>query len=312
MLLEVQAVGICGSDYGLFLGKHPLSQFPRVQGHEFSAKVLAFGEDTRRDLPIGALVVVEPLLPCGRCYPCRRGSYNCCVELRLYGVHVDGGLQSRVVVPEHLLHDARGLTSEVAAFAEPMSIALQGLRRAQVVEGERMVVFGAGPVGQAAIIAARDIGASVAAVDLVDERLQRATESGAELVVNSADEVLERLREWSDGEGPGVVVDATGAPAALSTALDLVAPSGRVVMIGISDKEVPVPVALMTRKAVSLLGSRNSAGIFGEAVALVRRHQQEVRSLITHIITLEDVPDTIRLALADPRSVEKIIVRMAG
>ena len=312
VLLEVQAVGICGSDYGLFLGKHPLSQFPRVQGHEFSATIVEFGDGCSQELPVGALVVVEPLLPCGHCYPCRQGRYNCCVELRLFGVHVDGGLESFVVVPEPLLYDARGLDAAVAAFAEPMSIALQGLRRAQLVAGENVVVFGAGPVGQAAIIAACDIGARVAAVDLVDERLERAVGSGADLVLNSADDVLTRLVDWSDGEGPGVVVDATGAPAALTTALELVAASGRVVMIGISDREVAVPVALMTRKEVSLLGSRNSAGIFGDAVGLVRRHQPQIRNLITHLIRLEHVSETIELALTDPRSVEKIVVQMAG
>lgn len=311
VLLQVVAVGMCGSDYGLYLGSHPLAEFPRIQGHEFSARILEYGTETQKLLPVGALVAVEPLVPCGHCYPCRNGKYNCCETLQLFGVHVDGGLEKYVAVPEKLIHSAEGIDEDLAAFSEPMSIALQGVRRGNVKPGEFVLVMGAGPVGQAAIIAATDLGARVAALDIVDERLELARGSGAELALNSSGPVASEIRAWSGGDGPAIIIDATGAPAALDAAIELVAASGRIVMIGISDKTMAVPIAAMTRKELTILGSRNSAGIFAEAVNLVRRNQNKISALVTHKIGLAQVADTIELALRDPKSVEKIIVRLA-
>jgi L-gulonate 5-dehydrogenase len=310
VLLDVDAVGICGSDYALYLGTHPLSQFPTVQGHEFCGTVRELGPACEGDHEPGTRVAVEPLLPCGRCYPCTLGRYNCCVDLELFGVHRPGGLQERVVVPERLLHDAGGMPADVAAFAEPMSIAVQGLTRAGVGEGDSVLVLGAGPIGQAAIIAAKARGARLAVSDLVAERLERARAVGAELALDAGPDVPAAVREWTDGLGPTVVVDATGAPPAIRLAIDVVAPAGRVVLIGISQKEVALPIAPFTRREITVYGSRNSAGIFGEAVRLVREHQDEVASLITHRIALEEVQDTIELALQHPEQVEKAIVRV--
>ncbi|QEC47541.1 zinc-binding dehydrogenase [Baekduia soli] len=312
VLLGIDAVGICGSDFGLYKGTHPYAQFPQVQGHEFCGTVRALGPGCEGTHAVGTRVAVEPLLPCGHCYPCSVGRGNCCMELRILGVHTPGGLQDELVVPERLLHDADGLDAPAAAFAEPMSIALQGLVRAQVVEGDTVLVLGAGPIGQAAIIAARALGARAAASDLVPERLERATAVGAELVFDAAGDVPDALGEWTHGVGPTVVVDATGAPVAIRRAVDLVSFAGRVVVIGLSSQEVSLPIVPFTRKEISILGSRNSVGIFGDAVRIVRDHPDEVARLITHEIALEDVPETIELAMAHPEIVEKAIVRMAA
>jgi len=143
VLLGIDAVGICGSDFGLYRGTHPYAQFPQVQGHEFCGTVRALGPDCEGTHAIGTRVAVEPLLPCGHCYPCSVGRSNCCMELRILGVHTPGALQEQLVVPERLLHDAGGMDAPSAAFAEPMSIALQGLVRAQVGEGDTVLVLGA-------------------------------------------------------------------------------------------------------------------------------------------------------------------------
>jgi L-gulonate 5-dehydrogenase len=312
VLVEVTAVGICGSDYSLLHGRHPLSQFPTVQGHELTGRILAYGPNTVQNLPTQAQVVIEPLLPCGSCYPCRVGRSNCCVNLEIIGVHQNGGLQGRLVVPERLLHDARGMAPEVAAFAEPMSIALQGLTRGRLQPDDTVLVYGVGPVGQAAIIAASAAGARVAAADVVPSRLERARANGAQVLLDTRSDIADAVSEWTAGEGVTLIIEASGAPAAIQSAVRVVAAAGRIVIIGISDKDVVLPVAAFTRKELTVLGSRNSVGIFGQAVDIVRANQEKVRDLVTHRIGLNEVEETIALALAHPEVVEKAVVMTDG
>ena len=158
-LLAIAAVGLCGSDLEMFKGTDPYSRFPCRQGHEYSAHILEFGPDCSGDLAVGDLVAVEPLLPCGHCIACRRGRSNCCVNLRVTGGQIDGALIDRFVMPVANLHAAADLNAKEAAFVEPVSIGLQMVTRSGLEPGDRCVVFGAGPIGQAVILAARDRGA---------------------------------------------------------------------------------------------------------------------------------------------------------
>ncbi len=135
VLLEVDAAGICGSDYSLYLGKHPLSNFPMIQGHEFCGTVRKLGPGSSGRVKVGQRVAVEPLIGCGECYPCSIGRYNCCTHLKLLGVHKPGGFQQALAVEERLLHDVGDLSADIAAFAEPMTIAMQAVKRAKVEEG---------------------------------------------------------------------------------------------------------------------------------------------------------------------------------
>lgn len=306
VLLKVDAVGICGSDYALFLGTHPLSQFPQVQGHEFCATVLEAGEGSRESFAPGDRVAVEPLIACGRCYPCSLGRYNCCERLEILGVHRPGALQEELVVDAKQLHPIGEVPAEVAAFAEPMSIALQAIRRGAVGDGDRVLILGAGPIGLAALIAARSRGARVVSSDPVPERRAHAERCGAELVFDGGDEVAKRVLDWSEG-GPTAVIDAVGAPVTIRLAAELVAPAGRLIVIGISTSEVSLPIAPLTRKEISIHGSRNSAGIFPDAVDLVTEHEAEISPLITHRIDLGEVRETIELAIAHPELVEKAV-----
>lgn len=307
-LLKVEAAGICGSDYTLFVGKHPYSRFPNVQGHEFSARVAAYGPDTKASVPVGGRVAVEPLVACGHCYPCSQGRYNCCVSLEIVGVHSNGAFQEYLNVPVRLLHDAKDLDAELGAFAEPMTIALQAVHRADVQAGERALVIGAGPIGQALLLALRAYGVHVAVSDLVGSRLRTASANGAELAVDGRSDVASALSAWTSGQGPSVIFDASGNVRAVQQAFDIVAAAGRVVIVGISGNELSVPMNTYTRKELTVLGSRNSARMFPEAIETVSRFKDEIRSVISHRIGLEDVQATIELALSRPDQVEKAII----
>lgn len=311
-LLAVVSVGVCGSDVAMWDGTDPYTRYPIRQGHEFSARIVRFGPGYGGPLRAGDLVAVEPLRADGTCIACRRGRPNCCVSLRVMGAHIDGAFADQVVVPVTSLYAADGLSGDLAAFVEPVSIGLQMVTRGRVAAGDQVAILGAGPIGQAVQLAAVDRGARVLAVDRVPERLERALEHGAEVVVDARDDALAaRLAEWTHGDGPVVVFEATGVAAVFREAIELVAHSGTVVVAGTPTDEAPVPVLTLVRKEVDLLGSRNNAGLYGAAVGLVRRHPERCASLITQRYPLERLQDALTLALERPAAVNKVMIEVA-
>jgi L-gulonate 5-dehydrogenase len=310
-LIRVEVVGLCGSDLHIYLGDNPYSNFPQTQGHEVAGVIERFGGPYEGPLRLGDRVAVEPLRACGACYPCRHGHPNCCVRLQVLGVHVPGGLTERWSVRLENLHAATDLDPELAALVEPLSIGLHAVVRGSVTAEDQVVVLGAGPIGQAVVLAARDRGARILAVDRIPSRLDLALRLGAERAVDTREaDALAAIQEWTGGDGAGVVFDATGAPALIRLAIDAVASAGRVVILGISSEEVSIPVIAFTRKEVNILGSRNNVGVFEQAVDLVRRNRDLARALITHRFTLEQAPEAIEFALQHPAEAEKVLIRV--
>jgi L-gulonate 5-dehydrogenase len=308
-LIGVEAVGLCGSDVHLYLGDHPYSHFPVVQGHEFAGRVMSLPASYEGAIQVGQRVAVEPLLMCGTCFPCRRGRGNCCVNMRTFGAHVDGALSERIAVPVDLLYAVDDLSPELAALVEPVSIGLHAVNRSGLGAGGAVVVYGAGPIGQAILLAARDRGARVLVVDVEPARLALATELGAEAVVDPrVEKVEDRVADWTGGDGPVVVFEATGVPSVLRAAIDIVAPSGSVVVVGVQTEPVPIPPVLLTRKELTVIGSRNNAGVFGDAVDLVRRNRDLAARLISHRVAFERAPEAFELAHGSPATTEKVTI----
>jgi L-gulonate 5-dehydrogenase len=311
VVVRPEVVGICGSDFHLFHGElGPL--FPRIQGHELSAVVEQVGPGCR--LHAGERVAVWPVVPCGDCYPCAIGRESVCTNLRLVGIHFDGGLQERLRLPAAQLFPIGDQDPEVGAFVEPTSIGVRTVARARINQGERVVVLGAGPIGQAVSLVAQERGASVLLVDRIGSRLEHGRAIGAEVVeaVGEAG-VRDAVREWAGHAGSPVVVDATGDPAAITSAVELVAAAGRIVVAGISDREVTLPVGAFTQKELDVLGvSCCSANEFAEAVRVVARNRSSVERLITHRYPLERAPEALTYAMEHPAEVMKAVVRVGA
>jgi L-gulonate 5-dehydrogenase len=309
VVLRPQAVGICGSDFHLCRGElGPL--FPRVQGHEVGGTIEAVGPGCAKGLAAGDQVALHPLSSCGRCYPCRVGRGNVCDNFSLVGIHEDGGLQELLVLPEEQVFPTSETKPALAALVEPISIAVRAVRRAGIEEGERVVVLGAGPIGQAICLLARDRGAAVLLVDPVRGRLELGEGMGAEVLPWSEREtVVEQAREWSGGEGPEVTVDATGAPDAIRATVDMAASAGRVVIVGMSHHEVPLRVFSFTEKELDVLGvSCCQGGEFSDAVAFVERNSSLVERLITHRFPLEKAPEALEWAMEHPTEAMKVVI----
>jgi L-gulonate 5-dehydrogenase len=238
------------------------------------------------------------------------GRPNTCDAFELIGIHVDGGLQERLSVPEEQVYPIRTPDGAVAALAEPVSIAVRAVNRAKVERGERVVVLGAGPIGQCICLVARERGARVLVVDLQESRLELSRSMGAEAVAwTGTDDVVAFARRWARPAGPPVVFDATGAPAAVRAMVDMVASAGRAVQVGMSGEEVSLRIGSLTEKELDLLGvSCCGAAEFGQAVAVVERNAEELEQLISHRFALDEAPEALRFAMENPTEVMKVVI----
>jgi L-gulonate 5-dehydrogenase len=316
VLLRPEAIGLCGSDFHYFLGDlgavDASRLYPRIQGHEAAGVLEEVGPDCPDGLRAGERVAIWPLIACGHCYPCRIGRRNVCANINLVGIHRDGALQERLLLPAGQVFPVGARDAALAALVEPVSIAVQSVARGRVTAGERVVVFGAGPIGQSIAVAAADRGASVLLLDRVERRLEFAVASGADTVAaEGAEQAAAAVREWAGAEGPEVVFEATGVPEVARFAVDLVANAGRVVIVGLSHTDVPLRIGDLAFKELDLLGvSCCDAGGFAEAVDLVARREDELRGLVTHEFGLDDAPEAIAYAIEHPAEVMKAVVRL--
>lgn len=317
VVVRPEAVGLCGSDFHYYMGDLGSADeqhyaYPRVQGHEVSALVETIGPDCPPGLSAGDRVAIWPVGECGECYSCRIGRGNACVNLRLIGIHWDGGLQELVTVPAKQLVPVGDQSPEVTALVEPVSIAVRSVRRGRVAAGERVAVLGAGPIGQALTLAATDLGASVLLVDRIASRLELGSALGAEtLQPAEGDDLAAAIREWAGDDGPDVVFEATGVPALVQDCIDAVAHAGRVVVVGLSDRPAPIRVGDLPFKEIDMLGSSCcSADDFAEAAALVGRRRELAARFVTHQFPLAQAPEAIAYAIEHPAEVMKAIVRI--
>jgi len=317
VLLAPEAVGLCGSDFHYFLGdigtiNDPSTLYPRVQGHEAAGTILEVGPDCPAELVAGERVALWPVVSCGRCYACRVGRGNACANISLVGVHQDGALRQRLILPAAQVFPVGDQDPALAALIEPVSIAVRAVVRGRVAAGERVVVLGAGPIGQALALAATDRGASVLLVDTLASRLARGAALGAEVLEVGADDDLGRaVGEWAGVDGPEVVIEATGVPALVQRSVELVSHAGRVVVVGLSADHAPVRVGDLPLKEIDVLGVSCCGGDeFAAAVELVGRRRDVAAGLVTHDFTLEQAPEAIAYAIAHPVEVMKAVVRV--
>lgn len=270
VLVKVKAAGLCAGDLYIYTGKNPYVSYPRIGCHEIAGVAESYGSGASGPT-IGTRVVVDPFIGCGKCYPCRIGKRNCCANLTIIGAHREGGFADYVVAPAQNLNVVPdSLTYFEAAFAEPVAIGVQGCRRGQVTADDTVLVLGAGPIGLAIVEVARAYGAKVYATDISPERLSTAADLGATPIAGGAG-LVERVLEVTNGEGMPVVMEATGAVAAMEQTIDLVAAGGRIVILGLvrQGTGITLPGLDFTRKEVTIYGSRASVDCFPEALELL-------------------------------------------
>ena len=308
--IQVRAVGICGSDLHAYRGNQPFVTYPRVLGHEVAGQVSAVGEGVDT-VTVGDRVCVDLVINCGHCYPCRIGRPNCCVNIRVMGVHVDGGFAEYIVAPVARVHRLPvELPDDRAAMVETLTIGCQAVARGAVSAGETVAVIGAGPIGLVALLAAKSRGARVLVADLLDARLTLAASLGADATVNSATtSLVDEVARFSDGDGANVVIEAVGAVPAIEAAIEVVSAAGRVVILGLASKPVALTPAVLIRKELDIRASRMNSRRFPEAIALAASLGEHLGKMITHRMPLTSAPEAFELLAAHPESACKIVLQ---
>jgi len=302
VLVEVKAAAICGSDLGIYdyTPAYSRMKLPVVLGHEFAGRVAEAGSRAE-GYAVGDRVLSESVKACGECPYCRSGNENLCDSSALFGIHADGGFAEYVAVPARLLHrlpDELGF--EEGALIEPLSNALHFVRDVTPVRlGDLAVVQGCGPIGLLSAQLFRLAGAEVLVTGIsVDvERFKIAARLGFETVNVEEEDLVERVMGVAGGRGADIAFVATGAPAAVAQAIQIVKKGGHVTIVGIFGRPVEVPVTQIVRRELALSGAFDARPVnFEESIRLARRGAVDLKGLITHRLPLERATEAFEIA----------------
>lgn len=307
VLIRIHRVGLCGTDYHIFSGKHPYLQYPRVMGHELAGVVEAAPGASFKS---GQIVAVNPYLACGGCIACRKGKPNCCVSIKVLGVHTDGGMCELVSVPESAVIDASALTLEQAAMVEFLAIGAHAVARAKLEPRARTLVVGAGPIGLAVALFAGLDGARVSIIDVRTSRLEHArSRLGLDPVIGSAAEVRAELAVRTDGEMFDCVFDATGNVQAMCSGLDYVAHGGTYVLLSVVKEDIAFSDPEFHKRESTLLASRNALRPdFERVVRSIEKGMIRAEAFLTHTFPAIEAPSRIPQLIAGADNVLKAMM----
>ena len=307
VLVRVRRAGICGSDMHILHGSNPFARYPRIIGHEFAGEVEAVGAEVT-DLAKGDRVVVDPVVSCGRCYACRVGRSNVCANLEVFGVHRDGGFRDLVPVPARNVVKVRAdLPVEIAALAEPFSIAANVLSRTGCGPEDTVLVYGAGTVGLTVLQVAKLKGARCLISDIDEARLERARSFGADAVINPrSTPVAEAVGSEMDGLGPSVVIDGAGVPALLEEACRIASPAGRIGLLGFSPGPCNISQQEIVKKELTLVGSRLNRHLLPEVVRWLESGSLKPAAMITQTFDARDARAAFDLVENHPERTVKV------
>jgi 2-desacetyl-2-hydroxyethyl bacteriochlorophyllide A dehydrogenase len=298
VLVRVRRIGVCGTDLHIFTGNQPYLSYPRIMGHELSGTVEE--APTGSSLSAGDVVTIIPYMSCGHCSACLKGKSNCCRNIGVLGVHRDGGMVEYLSVPQQFVLKAEGLSLDQAAMTEFLAIGAHAVRRGAVEKGQSVLVVGAGPIGMAVAIFAVLDGGEVTMIDSRSDRLEFCKKHlGVSHIVQLGEGDKDRLSEITGGDFFDVVFDATGNPKAMERGFSFVGHGGAYVLVSIVSSDISFNDPEFHKRETSLLGSRNATPADFERVLAALRAGQIPDALITHRMTLSDVP-TKFAGLTDP------------
>ncbi len=276
-LVRVLRTGICGTDLHAYQGRQPFFTYPRILGHELAVEVLRPSGDLRE----GDVCCVEPFFNCGKCQACARGKTNCCESLKVYGVHIDGGMRERALIPTHKLHKTKGLAPEQLAAIEPLCIGSHAFWRAGLEKPESVLVIGGGPIGLAVIAAARAEGFEPVLMEVSPVRTRIARERLHLNVVSSPDQLAER---------PRAIFDCTGNPKSMMATFEMLAHGGQIVFVGLFLGDVVFYNPNFHARETTLKSSRNAtAADFKRVISYLERGIVDVRPWFAGVTAPADV-----------------------
>lgn len=310
VLVRPRRMGICGTDFHIYEGKHPFLAYPRIMGHELAVEVVE--APSASGFARGEMLVVNPYIACGSCVACRRGKPNCCTSISVLGVHRDGGMAGLLTLPAVNLIRAEGLSLDACATVEFLAIGAHAVRRARLDGGERVLVIGAGPIGLGVSLFAAQKGVHLTVMDRDQARLNVASSivAGISTIV-AGDESLAAIHTLTDGDGFDVVFDATGNAQSIESGFNFVAHGGSYVLVSVVKGDIRFVDADFHRREMSLLGSRNATDEdFTTVISAIRNGSVNPDALITHRTTLAAAAQDMPRWASDKTGLIKAIVEI--
>jgi len=301
-LVRIRKVGVCGTDFHAFRGEQPFFSYPRILGHEVSVEIVAVGSQERGLTP-GMRCAVEPYFHCGHCPTCRRGKTNCCVNLKVFGVHIDGGMREMALVPLAKLHPSSTLSFEQLALVEPLSIGAHAVSRGAPSRDEHVLVVGAGPIGLAVTQFALLTGADVIVMDISPQRLAVCQHLYPNVTcLDGRADPLVAVQAVMGDDLPTLVFDATGSRQSMQNAFQYVAHGGRLVFVGLFQGDITFHDPHFHQRELTIYSSRNAtAADFRYVMSSLETGQVNDAAWITHRATSEDMVEAFSHWL-DPAS----------
>jgi 2-desacetyl-2-hydroxyethyl bacteriochlorophyllide A dehydrogenase len=310
-IIKIKRIGICGTDLHAFEGTQPFFEYPRILGHELAGELIDF--DDAEGFVKGEVVSFIPYFNCDNCIACKNDLPNCCVAIKVCGVHIDGGFAEYLQVPSYALLHGQGLSFDELALVEPLAIGAHAVRRAAIKKNEFVLVVGAGPIGLGITAFASIAGAKVIVMDVNENRLDFCKEKlKVKHVINPLKEdVMQMLKEITNADMPTVVIDATGNQQAIINAFQYLAHGGRYVLVGLQKGEINFSHPEFHKREATLMSSRNATRQdFEHVVASMKLGLVNPENFITHRVQFDEVKDNFESWLNPATKVIKAMVEM--
>lgn len=309
VVVKVAYAGVCGSDMHILHGNNPFVVYPRISGHEFSGVVAEVGNDVSA-LAIGDHVVVDPVINCGHCRPCRNGRANSCLNLQVIGVHRDGGFSEYQVVPAGNVYPiSNKIPLKQAALVEPYTIAANVFERLRPCEGDSVLIYGSGVIGLTLVQVAKVLGIPSIVVDIVDEKLAVAKQLGAEHVINSKKQDVEAVvMELTCGEGVPLIADAACIPSLVPQILRLAAPAGSICLLGFLSEPSELMQMEVIKKELTIVGSRLNNKMFAKVIPWIESGQLNTEAIVSHEFAFSEFSEAVKQLENSPESTRKVIL----
>lgn len=310
-IIKIKKIGICGTDLHAFEGTQPFFSYPRILGHELGGELVDF--DDAPGFTKGEQVTFIPYFNCGTCIACRSGKPNCCANIKVFGVHIDGGMAEYVSVPSYSLIHGEGLSTDELALVEPLAIGAHGVRRAGVQPGEFVLVVGAGPIGLGIMEFARIAGAQVIAMDINANRLdfcknKLKVHHTINPLTQNVDDELKRI---TNNDYPTVVIDATGNLKAITNAFQYMAHGARYVLVGLQKGEISISHPEFHKREATLMSSRNATRAdFEHVISSMKKGLVDPTNYITHRVDFDQVKTDFASWLDPANGVIKAMVSL--
>ena len=313
VLLRVRRIGVCGSDIHVYHGLHPYTSFPVVQGHEVSCVVDELGPDVS-GIPVGASATFMPQISCGTCYPCRSGMYHICDSLKVMGFQAPGAAQDYfVVAADKVILLPSALSPEVGAMIEPLAVAVHALRRGGGAKEKKVVVVGAGPIGNLVAQCAKAQGAvSVMITDRSHFRLALAKDCGVDITVDAnIESLIEAIPKAFGPDEADLILECIGAEATMIQAIEAARKGSTIVVVGVFGKKPTVDLGLVQDRELSLVGTlMYRKEDYDEAVSLAASGLMRLDKLVTNSFRFEDYLEAYRFIEKTGEKAMKVMITL--